>query len=156
MGLGETMVDDEVWGNVKDWGLQNHSDSSPVFSIDPVCGNRVEESKAAGKTRYGSTDYFFCSKECRRNFELAPGDYLGRPHWQSRREVDINTAPVDELRSVFRVDEGVLNHIVQNRPYRSWAEFKSKNSGFSDPMLEGLKQSGVSISPADLNRIVWP
>lgn len=147
---------DEVWGDVKDWGLQNHSDSSPLFSVDPVCGRRVDESKAAGKTGYGGVVYYFCSKECQRDFELAPGNYIGQPHWPSQRQIDVNKATAEDLRLIFHVDDAGAEQIIRSRPYQDWTDFKSKNPGFSDPMLESLKQSGVRISPPDLTRINRP
>lgn len=149
-------MQDEVWGGVKDWGLKDHSDGSAVFSTDPVCGKRVDEAKAAGRTGYAGTVYYFCSKECQRTFEQAPGQHIGQPHLPLRREIDVNTATKEDLKSIFHTDEDRIDQIIQNRPYKNWTEFKSKNPGFSDVMLESLKQSGVSISVHDLHRIVWP
>jgi YHS domain-containing protein len=149
------VMEDEVWGDVKHWGLQDRSDESPVISIDPVCSRQVNEAKAAGKTSYAGVVYYFCSKECQRDFEQAPGDYTGQPHGSPSHIVDINAASAEDLRSVFRVDEDRLNQILKNRPYQSWAEFKSKNPGFSDPMLRSLRKWGVIISTPDLHRIVW-
>lgn len=145
---------DGVWGNIRDWGLQEHGDGSSDFSSDPVCGKRVEESKTARKTGYAGATYYFCSKECQRNFEQAPGSYIGQPHWTSRTEVDINTASAKELKRIFQVDDPVVDHIVQNRPYTGWTDFKRKNPGFSNPLLESLKQNGVSISPPGIGRMV--
>lgn len=145
---------DGVWGNVKDWGLQEHGDGSADFSIDLVCGTRVNESKAAGKTGYAGAMYYFCSKECQRNFEQAPGNYIGQPHWPSRTEVDINTAAAKELKRIFHVGDDVVDRIVRQRPYRGWTDFQRKNPGFSNPLLESLKQNCVSISPPGIGRMV--
>ena len=60
------------------WGLQDYSDHSTVASVDPVCGATIDESRAAGKTEYAGEIYYFCSKDCQRNFELAPGRYIGQ------------------------------------------------------------------------------
>ena len=60
------------------WGLQDYSDNSSTRSIDPVCGMEVEESQAAGKTSYAGQVYYFCSKECQKNFEQDPGYYIGQ------------------------------------------------------------------------------
>ena len=143
-----------VWGSVKDWGLADHSDDSAVVSIDPVCGMKVDEARAAGKASYGGVHYFFCSKECQKDFEEEPGGFMGRPHGPARRVVDINVATAEDLRGVLQVDTKGLNRILRHRPYHSWDEFRSKNPGFSEPMLKGLRRSGVIISTPDLNRMV--
>jgi YHS domain-containing protein len=62
---------DGVWGNVNEWGLEDHSDNSIVSSIDPVCRRQVDEAKAAAKTGYAGAVFYFCSKECQRSFEQA-------------------------------------------------------------------------------------
>ena len=59
------------------WGLEDYSDGSPTRSIDPVCGMTVDESKAAGKAEFAGQFYYFCSKECKRNFEEEPRYYIG-------------------------------------------------------------------------------
>jgi YHS domain-containing protein len=45
---------------------------------DPVCGMMIERESAAGSTAYESQDVFFCSEECRRDFEADPGRYYDR------------------------------------------------------------------------------
>jgi hypothetical protein len=49
------------------------------------------------------------------------------------------------------VGDDSLNLILKNRPYQSWADFKTKNPGFSDPMLRGIRESGVIIGIPGLN-----
>lgn len=60
------------------FGMEDHSDGTPTYSVDPVCGMRVEEKKAAAKTSYAGQTYYFCSKDCQRNFELSPAQYIGQ------------------------------------------------------------------------------
>ena len=60
------------------WGLQDYSDKEPTYSIDPVCGAKVDESKAAGKHDYAGVTYYFCSIDCRVKFEDDPGKYMGQ------------------------------------------------------------------------------
>jgi P-type Cu+ transporter len=61
------------------WGLQDYSDGQPTFSIDPVCGMKVNEAEApGGKTNYGGETYYFCSDFCRKNFELEPAKYIAQ------------------------------------------------------------------------------
>ena len=61
------------------YGLQDYSDGSITFSVDPVCGSTVDEDRAAGKTTYAGQTYYFCCKECQDNFEQEPGSYIGQP-----------------------------------------------------------------------------
>jgi YHS domain-containing protein len=60
------------------FGLEDYSEGERTFSVDPVCGASVEESKAAGKTGYAGEMYYFCSADCKRNFELDPAAYVAR------------------------------------------------------------------------------
>jgi YHS domain-containing protein len=60
------------------FGLEDYSDGTPEFSVDPVCGVSVDESKAAGKTGYAGQTYYFCSVNCQRNFEESPAAYVAR------------------------------------------------------------------------------
>jgi len=61
------------------YGLQDYSDHSPVYSLDPVCGMKVDQAKAHGKTGYAGQMYYFCSASCQRKFEEDPGEYIGQP-----------------------------------------------------------------------------
>lgn len=145
---------DEVWGGVKNWGLRDYSEGSQTFSADPVCGAKVDEAEGAPRTNFEGLTYYFCSKECQRQFEQAPGKYLGRSHGQPPpRVIDVNTADPEDLKRSFCIDDDGLNRILQNRPYKDWDDFKSKNPGFPDVMIESLRQSGVVVSPHDLHRL---
>ena len=147
-------MEDEVWGGVRDWGLEDHSDDSPAISVDPVCGKQVDEAKRARKTSYGGVVHYFCSKQCQNAFERAPAEYTGRPHGPSAHIVDVNTAKAEDLKAAFQVNDDGVNQIVKNRPYQNWDDFKAKNPGFSDPVIRSLRDSGVILSTPDLNRIV--
>ncbi len=46
-----------------------------MAAIDPVCGMTVEENEAADKAEHEGTTYYFCSSDCREEFEANPGDY---------------------------------------------------------------------------------
>lgn len=46
-----------------------------MAAIDPVCGMTVEESDAPEQLDHGGTTYYFCSTDCREEFEANPGDY---------------------------------------------------------------------------------
>jgi YHS domain-containing protein len=45
---------------------------------DPVCGTRIDPATAAGSTTFESQEVYFCSDECRRDFEADPGRYYDR------------------------------------------------------------------------------
>ena len=45
---------------------------------DPVCGQWIEMSNAAGSTIYESQPVYFCSDRCRRDFESDPAHYYHR------------------------------------------------------------------------------
>jgi YHS domain-containing protein len=45
---------------------------------DPVCGMVIDRESAAGSTTYESQDVYFCSDECRRDFEATPARYYDR------------------------------------------------------------------------------
>lgn len=47
-----------------------------MAAIDPVCGMTVEEDQAAATLEHGGTTYFFCSVDCREEFEENPEDYV--------------------------------------------------------------------------------
>jgi Cu+-exporting ATPase len=53
--------------------------SEPSTATDPVCGMTVDAAEARGKglhARHNDTDYFFCGKGCRLDFEEDPERYL--------------------------------------------------------------------------------
>lgn len=51
------------------------AEEEQMAAIDPVCGMSVEESDAPEKLDYEGTTYYFCSTDCRQEFEANPGDY---------------------------------------------------------------------------------
>lgn len=44
---------------------------------DPVCGMKLEREKAPASIRVGETEYFFCSRGCRWEFEESPEKFVG-------------------------------------------------------------------------------
>ncbi len=61
------------------FGLKDYSDGSATYSLDLVCGRKVDEAKSAGKVTHLGVTYYFCSKECKERFEQSPGSYTGVP-----------------------------------------------------------------------------
>jgi YHS domain-containing protein len=43
---------------------------------DPVCGMSVDEKESEFQTQFAGKKYFFCSEECRKEFENQPDEYL--------------------------------------------------------------------------------
>jgi Cu+-exporting ATPase len=52
---------------------------SANMAKDPVCGMNVDPAKAAIKTQYGGTDYFFCCQGCLEKFQANPDKILSAP-----------------------------------------------------------------------------
>jgi len=45
-------------------------------ATDPVCGMKVEELDAAATTEREGTTYYFCSVDCKEEFESDPESYV--------------------------------------------------------------------------------
>jgi YHS domain-containing protein len=43
---------------------------------DPVCGMKVDDSRGEFQTQFAGKKYFFCSDECRKEFEAEPDAYV--------------------------------------------------------------------------------
>jgi YHS domain-containing protein len=43
---------------------------------DPVCGMKVDENRGEFQTQFAGKKYFFCSDECRKEFEAEPDAYV--------------------------------------------------------------------------------
>jgi Cu+-exporting ATPase len=43
---------------------------------DPVCGMQVDPAKAAGKSEYKGTTYYFCAVRCKEKFDANPEHYV--------------------------------------------------------------------------------
>jgi len=40
--------------------------------VDPTCGMTIDPAKAAGKSEYKGTTYYFCSNQCKKTFDANP------------------------------------------------------------------------------------
>jgi Cu+-exporting ATPase len=45
---------------------------------DPVCGMMIDPENAAGSTAFEGHEIYFCSDQCRREFEADPAHYYDR------------------------------------------------------------------------------
>ena len=43
---------------------------------DPVCGMMIDSNSAAGNSDYQGTRYYFCSTDCKEEFDEHPADYV--------------------------------------------------------------------------------
>jgi YHS domain-containing protein len=46
------------------------------MTTDPVCGVRIDEQESEFQTMFAGRKYFFCSEDCRKEFENEPEEYL--------------------------------------------------------------------------------
>ena len=47
------------------------------MAIDPVCGMEVDESSTKDKAIHQGETYYFCSTDCKDEFQASPEDYIG-------------------------------------------------------------------------------
>jgi YHS domain-containing protein len=47
------------------------------MAIDPVCGMEVNETETQDRSSYNGQTYYFCSTDCKEEFDAAPEDYVG-------------------------------------------------------------------------------
>ncbi len=63
--------------------------------IDPVCGMEVEPDRAAGKSKYKNTDYYFCAVGCKKHFDENPEFYINKQ--VVGMPIQINMQPVPNI-----------------------------------------------------------
>jgi YHS domain-containing protein len=61
--------------------LQRHTKeanfaSEGFMTTDPVCGMKVDDNRGEFQTQFAGKKYFFCSDECRKEFEAEPDAYV--------------------------------------------------------------------------------
>jgi DNA uptake protein ComE-like DNA-binding protein len=59
--------------------------------------------------------------------------------------VDLNSASQEELEQVGGLGQERARRIIQARPFNSWEDLKNKVEGFSDTLVNDLKQAGATI-----------
>jgi len=47
-----------------------------IMTTDPVCGMKIDERRTEFQTQFAGKKYFFCSDECRKEFEADPNEYV--------------------------------------------------------------------------------
>lgn len=59
---------------------RRESERRPMATaIDLVCEMQVDEQTAAAKSEYQGQTYYFCSPDCKRQFDKDPERYLRKP-----------------------------------------------------------------------------
>ena len=53
----------------------NQREENTMAVKDPVCGMRIEKEDAVARVEYEGKAYYFCSEDCRTEFEASPEDY---------------------------------------------------------------------------------
>ncbi len=46
------------------------------MTTDPVCGMKVDQANPEFQSQFAGKQYFFCSEECRQEFEDRPEEYV--------------------------------------------------------------------------------
>gem|GEM_PF-1283461 len=57
-------------------GKRTYSLLEETMAIDPVCGMEIDERKPEFQTQFAGRKYFFCSEECRKEFENQPEEFV--------------------------------------------------------------------------------
>jgi Cu+-exporting ATPase len=47
------------------------------MAIDPVCGMEVDEKSTQDRSSHEGVTYYFCSHDCKEEFDAAPEEYIG-------------------------------------------------------------------------------
>ena len=55
---------------------ENKFSVEEIMAIDPVCGMEIDERKPEFQTQFAGRKYFFCSEECRKEFENQPEEFV--------------------------------------------------------------------------------
>jgi Cu+-exporting ATPase len=57
--------------------VRKNSLGGGIMTTDPVCGMEVDDRKKSEfQTQFAGKRYFFCSEDCRREFEADPSGYM--------------------------------------------------------------------------------
>ena len=102
------------------------------MATDPVCGMRVDESRAPARSEYGGRSVYFCSLGCKIAFDQDPARWLGEG------ELTSSTA-------VPHVDGLVLRTVGLKRIYRRGKE-----------LVEALRGVDLEIGAGDFVTVMGP
>jgi YHS domain-containing protein len=57
-------------------GVRQESWTGGIMTTDPVCGMKVDEKGSEFHTQFAGKKYFFCSDNCRKEFEADPDEFV--------------------------------------------------------------------------------
>jgi YHS domain-containing protein len=47
-----------------------------AMQVDPVCGMQIDDQKAPAKSQHQGDTYYFCSEDCKMEFDQQPQRYI--------------------------------------------------------------------------------
>ncbi|MBE9504095.1 MAG: heavy metal translocating P-type ATPase [Proteobacteria bacterium] len=110
---------------------------------DPVCGMTVEPEKAAGKSEYKGSDYYFCNVGCKKKFDENPEAYL-KTVTPERMTIPVEGMSCggcsSKVTKALLEADGVINCTVDHVTKKAEIEFypgKAGREGFVS-IIEGL------------------
>jgi len=78
--------------------------------VDPVCGMAMEEKDVSGTTSYKGTTYYFCSNECKENFDKDPEALLGMKQAREKIAEEERTEALEKV--MYEVSHEVRNPLT--------------------------------------------
>lgn len=102
---------------------------------DPVCGMAVEPQKAAGKSDHHGRTYYFCSPDCKRQFDRAPERYTAQGRDGPTAASGVGDATADPGKGVTSMAEVELPTVVgvfEDRHQAERAVGELRRAGFGD------------------------
>jgi YHS domain-containing protein len=72
--LGETPENGTVFAQQEPYARSTLE--GEAMNIDPVCGMIIDDNNREFQTMYAGRKFFFCSEECRKEFEERPEEYV--------------------------------------------------------------------------------
>ena len=61
---------------MSDEEINEGGEAAADISTDPVCGMDVEQAAASATSNYQGSRYFFCSQDCKEEFDENPSQYV--------------------------------------------------------------------------------
>jgi YHS domain-containing protein len=87
---------------------------------DPVCGMKLDASRARFSTEYQGQKYYFCSADCLAKFEANPAQYIGKSLGCEEEETICCSLPAELLREAKverkETPDGFLLTITSDNP----------------------------------------
>jgi P-type Cu+ transporter len=133
---------------------------------DPVCGMTVDPIKAAGKSDFDGTTYYFCSKSCKDRFDADPKSYMHAavPAFEGSEVDPVCGMKVQPAEAAARIEEGGKTYYLcsqncatkfgedpskylQGRRTKPALEREPEGAEYTCPMHPEVKQRGPGSCP---------